>query len=130
LIAWGPAVLWAAVLFFLSELQEVPPELDRWADVNDKVVHFSLYFVLGAALAWAKVRGSVEWPHGVFLLIGYVYGALDEWHQSFVPGRTPDLFDFFADVAGVTVGYLAILGIRALWSRANPPPLTESRQET
>lgn len=29
-----------------------------------------------------------------------VYGALDEWHQSFVPGRDADFLDWTADVAG------------------------------
>jgi VanZ family protein len=33
------------------------------------------------------------------------YGASDEWHQSFVPGRDADLLDLLADTTG---GLLAI----------------------
>ena len=33
-----------------------------------------------------------------------VIGALDEWHQRIVPGRSADLFDWVADVVGVWLG--------------------------
>jgi len=29
-----------------------------------------------------------------------VYGLLDEYHQSFVPGRSVDFYDFLADCGG------------------------------
>ncbi|WP_138120885.1 VanZ family protein [Bathymodiolus heckerae thiotrophic gill symbiont] len=35
-----------------------------------------------------------------------VYGMLDEWHQSFVPGRMSDINDWLAD----TVGAMLFLG--------------------
>ncbi len=28
------------------------------------------------------------------------YGVFDEWHQSFVPGRNSDVFDWLADTMG------------------------------
>lgn len=108
LIAWGPAVLWAAVLFLLSELHGVPRS--ELAALNDKVVHLFLYGVLGAALGWGKRRSRPRIPHWSVLGVGFVYGAVDEWHQHFVPRRDPSLADFGADVVGVAVGYLLLLG--------------------
>ncbi len=119
LVAWGPTVLWVAVLFVLSELQGIPEPLEPLAGINDKVVHALLYAVLGGALAWGRHAGPFRPPHGVLLLAGFIYGALDEWHQSFVPGRTPSVGDWVADVVGVIVGYAAL---HLILSRPTPVP--------
>jgi len=101
--AWGPAVLWAAVLFLLSEMSGVPVRLDL--PFLDKAAHLVLFGILGASLAWGRTRGRASPPHGLLLALGVAWGALDEWHQSFVPGRTPDPWDLLMDVIGVFVGY-------------------------
>lgn len=36
-----------------------------------------------------------------------VMGAIDEIHQSFVPGRFSSIFDWFADLLGGVIGTLA-----------------------
>jgi VanZ family protein len=43
------------------------------------------------------------------LAIAAAYGIFDELHQSFVPGRSADILDWFADVCG------ALIGIGACW---------------
>jgi len=35
------------------------------------------------------------------LIIGIIYGLTDELHQSFVPGRTSDIYDFLVDLIGI-----------------------------
>ena len=105
LLAWGPATLWAGVLFYLSSRTwESGPSL---FEVNDKVVHLGLYAVLGATLAFARIRSGDKLPHGWMMVIGLLYALSDEYHQSFVPGRTADPADWFADAAGLAVGYAA-----------------------
>ena len=37
------------------------------------------------------------------------FGALDEWHQQFIPQRSMDLLDWAADTAGATIGVLLAL---------------------
>ena len=37
---------------------------------------------------------------------GAAYGATDEWHQSFVPGRETELGDWVADATGAAVALL------------------------
>ncbi len=98
---WGPAALWAAVLFLLSELQGTGGVLPLGAD---KLVHGGLYLILGLSLAWGRRRTGSDVPALLLLLTGVGYGALDEWHQSFVPGRFPSVGDWVADSAGVMLG--------------------------
>lgn len=48
------------------------------------------------------------------------YALLDEWHQTFVPGRSPSLDDVERDVIGVSIGlliWLVIGGLRRLFKR-------------
>lgn len=121
-MAWGPAAVWAAVLFFLSALPEVPPAVGF--QVNDKVLHLSFYGVLGSALAWGAHRSLARVSHRIPIAAGILYGVTDEIHQMFVPGRTPSIADLAADAVGVVVGYAAfhrLLTGRWLW-RARPDP--------
>lgn len=95
--------MWAAALFFLSALPDVgAPE---WALVNDKVAHAGAYAVLGATLARGHRRSGGAVGHGWLILAGALYGLTDEFHQIYVPGRSPDLADLAADVVGVLLGY-------------------------
>ena len=63
-----------------------------------------LFLILGLFLAWGKVRTGSGVSGLLFLLMGVGYGALDEWHQSFVPGRDASVGDWVADSAGVILG--------------------------
>lgn len=125
--AWGPAAIWAAVLFLLSELPGMPRGSSL--PVDDKVVHFLLYAVLGAALAWGRRMVKGPAPHWVLLAVGWTYGAVDEWHQGFVPGRTPDPTDFLVDVLGVMVGYALFLFLTRRFADGAPaPPIPTDRE--
>lgn len=44
------------------------------------------------------------------------FGAADEWHQRFIPGRSTELADWLADSAGAAVGAVAF----ALVARRRP----------
>ena len=103
-------ILWAITLFLLSSLPTVPHVDGPQIPHLDKVVHF-VYFMGGAFLftihlllkhgraAQAIIRLAT--PILLFALIG----ALDEYHQTFTPGRSGnDPFDWLADVLGATAG--------------------------
>lgn len=107
---WGPAALWAAVLFLLSEWSGVGGRLPAGAD---KWVHGGLFLILGLSLAWGKERTRSGVSGLLVLLMGVAYGAVDEWHQSFVPGRDSSVGDWVADSAGVVLGWV-------LFSRFSP----------
>ena len=116
-LGWGPAALWAVVLFLLSELQGTDDILPAG---SDKLVHGGLYLILGLSLAWGRRRTGFSVPGLLLMLIGVGYGALDEWHQSFVPGRHSSVGDWVADSAGVMLGFL-------LFSRFSSPSRDDGR---
>ena len=110
-VSWGPALLWAALIFGLSASSHPPGSglFDR-IPAGDKLGHLVLYSVLGAALAWARrshFAGAAApvWIHLALVLLGALYGLSDEWHQSFVPDREVSALDWLADLCGVTLGY-------------------------
>lgn len=105
MFAWGPAALWAVVLFLLSS---IPGSAIEGISVSDLFIHTCVYSVLGAALVYGRWKGSVGWSHGLLIAAGVLYGASDEWHQSFVPGRYPAVSDWIADAAGIVIGYMAL----------------------
>ncbi|MHC4330402.1 MAG: VanZ family protein [Planctomycetota bacterium] len=109
------ALYWPALFVFAH----VPiPQVVRQAGVSDKSLHFLAYFIL-AFLLWFTVSGGkrVNWrkaaPRWVLLTI-LVYGILDEWSQSYVAGRSCDVLDFFADLAGTLIG-LILFSVFTLW---------------
>ena len=81
---------------------------------SDKVVHFVAYATLGGSVAWAArlrhVRRALLWICVVSSL-----GALDEWHQQFIPSRSMDLRDWMADTAGAVAGLTLVSAL--LWRR-------------
>ena len=81
----------------------------------DKLVHFLLYGVLGLLLGralkrHAELRPGTRRPTFDMLLVSIVtvamFAAVDEWHQRWVPGRSSDVADWYADVAGGTSALL------------------------
>lgn len=74
----------------------------------DKFAHFFEYLPVGfmvTGLLSSKFPGSrpaVLIP--AVIAISLLLGGLDEFHQSFVPGRDVSLGDAIADVLGATVG--------------------------
>jgi len=89
------------------------------AHVTDKMVHASIYAVLAGlcvrALAGGRWAGVTVRVALVSLLLATTYGATDEFHQLFVPGRTADLLDLRADFAGSAAA--ALLVVSGSWLR-------------
>jgi VanZ family protein len=137
LARWWPALTWAVVISgfsthaFTSEntghiiipiLHWLFPSasqqtLELMHHIIRKCGHFTEYFVLsllilrgiragrhGTRLAWAAVA--------ILLVAGYA--ALDEFHQSFVPGRTAAVSDVLLDTSGGITAQ-AVAALAALW---------------
>jgi len=103
---------WAGVIFYLSSQSGTGLELPFLH--ADKWIHAGIYGVLAALFLWA-VGGNG--PKALGTLVGLVslYGATDEVHQYFVPGRSTDVWDWVADTVGALV--VALLYYLARWSR-------------
>jgi VanZ family protein len=93
-----------ALIFFVSSLPTAPLP----PGVSDKSGHLIAYLVL-VVLAVRACAGGLppRVTRGVAigaLMIAMGYGAFDEIHQWFVPGRSAELADWFADSAGAGIG--------------------------
>ena len=109
-------ILYWPALFILTHMPM--PDIVRRADVSDKTLHFLAYLVLAFVL-WFAVAGDrkVNWRRAIawwVLFIMVVYGILDEWLQGYVVGRSCDVRDFYADVAGAFTG-LILLSCFTYW---------------
>jgi len=105
-----PALAFAALVFYLSSLENPLPALAGllW----DKALHATEYGALGALLAWPLARVAPRRAFALALLLASGYGASDELHQRYVPGRDADVRDWVADTAGGALGAAAALWLR------------------
>jgi VanZ family protein len=108
---WGPVAALMGVIFYLSAQPDVPlPD-----GVDDKTAHYVAYMTLGLLVVRALARGlPARVTTGIAvitLVITIGYGATDEWHQSFVPGRSTELADLVAD----SLGAVAAVGLCWAW---------------
>ena len=106
-----PALLLAGVIWFLSSQSILPQPkgILGW----DKLQHLLAYGALGlAAGLWASPVFWKRRPVLTLLLVtltGSAYGAIDEFHQYFVPGRDCNVWDWIADTLGAFLGALAMM---------------------
>jgi VanZ family protein len=111
--------MWA-VLIFLASSKPVPSQVFMTFAGADKLVHAAVYGTLAVLLLWAMLPSGGSRPSAVSwhdmarravvaVVVATAYGATDEIHQAFVPGRTPSVFDLLADAVGATVAMLAVL---------------------
>jgi VanZ family protein len=77
---------------------------------SDKVVHFAAYALLGASVAWAARTRTLRAVAACALAVS-VLGAIDEWHQQFIPNRRMDLRDWVADTAGAVTGLFLVTAL-------------------
>jgi VanZ family protein len=101
-----PAIFITVMSFYLSSQPQIymPPGIVLW----DKLLHFVCF--AGLTGSWTFWFPLETWKKHtlrniLFCIVGVaVYGALDEWHQSFTPGREVSVYDWFADVLGAVLG--------------------------
>lgn len=100
---WAPALAWAALILFLGTRPGAALRLPALPGL-DKAAHAVVYAVLGfLAVRALRVTGA---RRSLLLgaAIGLAWGILDEWAQAATPGRTAELGDLLADVAGAAAG--------------------------
>jgi VanZ family protein len=110
--AWWWALGWALFIELLL-LWPHPPEVPSpFTFIGlDKLVHATLFGVQAALLARAlRLTGRPAWPA---LAAVIAYGAFTEFEQRFVPSRSMELDDFFADTVGALIG----VAVFAVWAR-------------
>ncbi len=110
LFNWLPVLLYASLIFAVSSY---PVQV---AEGPDKILHFFEYALMGffttrgVLLTWNLPRG---WGWLLGFLLAASLGALDELHQSMVPGRLASTGDALADALGALfgAGCFVLLGV-------------------
>jgi VanZ family protein len=92
---------WLALIFM--ESSQPPPKILGEIAGLDKVAHFVVYSILGLMLLAMlnlinTYRKIPVLPLTVLLVV--IAGLFDEFHQSFVPLRSVDVWDLLADFCG------------------------------
>ncbi|WP_169755385.1 VanZ family protein [Dissulfurirhabdus thermomarina] len=104
-------IAYAGALFGASAVPgEALPDLTRIGTA----VHAAAYAGFGALLfRWRATPPARTAPAFLWaVVLASLYGLADEWHQVFVPGRTPDPMDWVADTAGAALGALVLVAWR------------------
>ena len=79
----------------------------------DKFLHGTTFAVLACGIGLAS---GLQGSRGLIIVMAGALsiGALDEWHQMYLPGRHPSWGDLLADV----IGSLAGVALLILWRRS------------
>jgi VanZ family protein len=114
------ALAWMAYIFYLSNQPSL--NLPQLFPNQDKVMHFGAYAVLGTFILGAlpmALTGFSSAQLALATLLASLYGISDEFHQSFVPGRSPDVLDWLADTSGALTATLLLAWLSRRLLRKN-----------
>ncbi len=117
---WLLVILFAGAIFAVSGSRQ-PLGIKPPVPGIDKVAHFAVYFFFAVTLYRALTASGATGIRAVLAAsaIAAVYGATDEIHQAFVPGRCASAVDWLADVAGAFL--LAVIVRRAARKATSAP---------
>ncbi len=105
---WLPPVLWMGLIYFLSSFHKLQASPISWQDfIIRKAAHFTEYAIL-CFLFYRAFRKSTKFTVkeilSMALVLTIVYALTDEYHQTFVAGRTGKPFDIGVDSLGAVFG--------------------------
>ncbi len=115
--SWIPAILYMALIFYLSS--HPAPEEARWFPIiaGLKVSHMIEYGILFLLVWYAAIMTTAYDSLSAFalaLMITVLYGLTDEFHQIFISTRTATLIDVVADGVGGLIAQSAVTLLSSL----------------
>lgn len=117
-------LLWMLLIFFLSSLDSnesskqsglIVNILSNILHINNiealsiiirKIAHLSEYFILGL-LVYNMISKYKKRTY-IAVIICILYAISDEFHQSFIPGRSCQTLDIAIDIIGSNLGILLL----------------------
>ena len=104
IIRFIPALLWMGFIFYLSSQQTTGIGGDSYWQrfFILKTFHLIEYSVLFILINFAINSKFYS------IIASYLYAMSDEFHQSFIPGRTAKFIDTFIDLLGIFIGLLIL----------------------
>ena len=106
---WIPAVALCLIITGMSH-QTIDGADIYYFPHQDKVIHALVYGLIATTwLRWLTTF-KTEFKAALWAItLTSTFGVIDEVHQSFVPGRYLDFFDWVADTAGATLATFCYL---------------------
>ncbi len=119
-LRWIPAFVMMGLIFLLSSLPASRlPDFGAIDFLIKKGGHATGYALLGLAYFFAlPPRLSPGYRAAMALIMALLFALSDEYHQSFVEGRTSSLRDVLIDGGGATIA-LVITSIYSSNSRSS-----------
>ncbi|MDD2331141.1 MAG: VanZ family protein [Candidatus Cloacimonetes bacterium] len=99
-------ILWYLVIWGVSSIPSKSlVNIEKFS--LDKIAHFSIYLVLGVLFNRISKENKLK-PKWVFT--GFLFlvasSMFEEYHQKWIPGRSVSIFDWLANLSGLTIAYL------------------------
>lgn len=127
-LAWVCVLAWMCVIFAFSAQAHSGEITEQYLGSFNvsvrKIAHMFEYFVLCGLLRWAysativNLRNPRAWLYP--FLTSALYAMTDEFHQSFVPGRSCTAGDVGVDSAGALIFCIAFhyfAELKSFWSK-------------
>jgi VanZ family protein len=128
IVGWLAVLAWAATIYWFSS--RTGPEIEEINifELSDKVAHFIAFFGGGPAIVCA-LRWSTKWSWSRIMWVAacilMLYGAADEYHQTFTANRSgADVWDGLADALGGLAGTIVASSLYARFERPRSPRRT------
>ena len=103
--AIAPLLLMGVIFYFSA--QSSSGDHAWWDVILRKLGHVTGYALL-TALWWWALRGVIGRPLLIAVCIAFAYACTDEFHQTFVSGRTGTPVDVAIDSIGMAIAALLI----------------------
>jgi len=106
---WLPPIVWMGLIFFLSSFHklQVSEGIDDF--ILRKIAHMVEYLIL-FLLLYRAIKNTTNYSINKNLnfafLFSMIYAFTDEFHQSFVLGRSGNLRDIAIDIMGIFLGWI------------------------
>lgn len=98
-----PVALTLSIYFASGQSTLASPQLG-WLLISDKIIHFCVFGLLATlVLRSPRLQRSGAYAPLISIILISGLGGLDEWRQSFTPGRQMEWADWIADTLGATL---------------------------
>ncbi len=116
---WLPVVVWMIVIFVGSSIGNIPRVGGKTTDgLVHRAAHIAEFTVLGVLLLRAMSQDKPITKREIILTLIAIalYGASDEFHQRFTPGRSSEGIAVVFDIAGGMLG----AWVYGMWRKRRP----------
>ncbi|HOK10156.1 MAG TPA: VanZ family protein [Candidatus Hydrogenedens sp.] len=114
------SIIYSVFIFWIS-IQPITMETPELFPYQDKIIHTFLYMLLAGIIAIGLVRADERHTlikiGCISVMVPFIYGIFIEICQIFVPTRSFELLDIFANLCGAVIGTMVILLLSLLFNK-------------